>query len=85
MRVHAQGYTEAIDAGVLSVMVSFSSWNGTRDIVNRSLLTDILKGRLGFAGFAVGDWNAHGEVPGVRQHQLPAGHECRAGHVHGSG
>lgn len=61
---HAQGYPAAIDAGALTVMVSFSSWNGVKNHGNKSLLTDVLKGRMGFAGLAVGDWNAHGQIPG---------------------
>jgi beta-glucosidase len=31
---------------------------------NRSLLTDVLKGRMGFQGFVVGDWDGHAQVPG---------------------
>lgn len=62
--IHAQGYVPAIDAGVLTVMASFSSWNGVKITGNRSLLTDVLKGRMGFEGFVVGDWNAHGQIPG---------------------
>lgn len=62
--VHAQGYVPTIDAGVLTVMASFSSWNGVKITGNRSLLTDVLKTRMGFEGFVVGDWNAHGQIPG---------------------
>ena len=69
--VHAQGYRPAIEAGVLSVMVSFSSWNGVRDIASRSLLTEVLKQRMGFAGFVVGDWNAQGKVPGCTDTSCP--------------
>ena len=47
---HAPGYVTAIDAGALTVMVSFSSWNGVKNHGNRSLLTDVLKGRMGFDG-----------------------------------
>ncbi len=61
---HAQGYPAAIDAGALTVMVSFSSWNGVKNHGNPSLLTDVLKGRMGFNGFVVGDWNGHGQVDG---------------------
>jgi beta-glucosidase len=61
---HAQGYVPAIDAGTLTVMASFSSWNGAKMHGNKSLLTDVLKGRMGFEGFVVGDWNGHGQVPG---------------------
>ena len=45
-------------------MGRFSSWNGVKNHGNRSLLTDVLKGRMGFDGLLVGDWNAHGQVPG---------------------
>jgi beta-glucosidase len=64
IRVHAQGYPVAIEAGVMTVMASFSSWQGVKMHGNRSLLTDVLKRRLGFEGFVVSDWNAHGQVPG---------------------
>uniref|UniRef100_UPI00286E2B45 glycoside hydrolase family 3 protein n=1 Tax=Sandarakinorhabdus sp. TaxID=1916663 RepID=UPI00286E2B45 len=62
--VHARGYPAAINAGALTVMASFSSWNGVKNHGNASLLTDILKRRMGFAGLVVGDWNGHGQVPG---------------------
>jgi len=64
VRLHAQGYPPAIDAGALTVMASFSSWNGVKNHGNKSLLTDVLKGRMGFQGLVVGDWNGHGQVPG---------------------
>jgi beta-glucosidase len=62
--VHAAGYYSAIPAGVQTVMASFSSWQGRKLHGDKELLTDILKGRLGFNGFVVGDWNGHGQVPG---------------------
>ncbi|MBB5706410.1 glycoside hydrolase family 3 protein [Sphingopyxis panaciterrulae] len=61
---HAQGYPAAIDAGALTVMASFSSWNGVKTHGNKGLLTDALKGKMGFEGFVVGDWNGHGQVAG---------------------
>ena len=64
VRTHAPGYPAAIDAGALTVMASFSSWNGVKHHGNASLLTDVLKGRMGFAGLVVGDWNGHGQVAG---------------------
>ena len=64
IRTHAQGYPAAIDAGALTVMASFSSWNGVKNHGNATLLTDVLKGRMGFEGLIVGDWNGHGQIPG---------------------
>lgn len=61
---HGAAYPAAIQAGVLSVMASFSSWNGVKAHGNQYLLTDVLKGRMGFAGLVVGDWNGHGQLPG---------------------
>jgi beta-glucosidase len=71
IRVHAQGYPAAIDAGVLTVMASFSSWQGQKMHGNRTLLTDVLKGRMGFDGFVIGDWNGHAQVPGCAKRHCP--------------
>jgi beta-glucosidase len=49
-------YKSAVDAGALAVMASFSSWNGTKMHGQKYLLTDVLKGELGFKGFIVSDW-----------------------------
>ena len=48
----------AIQAGVGSIMVSYSSWNGVKMHGNKYLLTDVLKHELGFRGFLVSDWAA---------------------------
>ncbi len=56
-RLHIAPYLPAIDAGVLTVMASFNSWNGDKAHGHRYLLTDVLKGRLGFAGFIISDWD----------------------------
>lgn len=69
--VHGAGHLAALQAGTQTVMASFSSWNGQKMHGNRSLLTDVLKGRLGFDGFVVGDWNGHGEVPGCSNESCP--------------
>jgi len=57
LRVHGAGYGPAVAAGVLTVMASFNSWNGEKCHASRSLLTDVLKGRMGFDGFVVSDWD----------------------------
>lgn len=55
--LHISPYYEALDEGVLTVMASYSSWNGSKCHGHRFLLTDVLKERLGFEGFIVSDWN----------------------------
>jgi beta-glucosidase len=70
--VHAAGYVPAIEAGLMSVMASYNSWNGEKMHGNRELLTGVLKERMGFQGFVVGDWNGHGQVRGCRATDCPA-------------
>ncbi|HEY2144778.1 MAG TPA: glycoside hydrolase family 3 N-terminal domain-containing protein [Steroidobacteraceae bacterium] len=67
--IHAAGYPAAIKAGAMIVMASYNSWNGVKMHANHYLLTDILKGRLAFDGFVVGDWNAHEEIPGCTKYR----------------
>jgi len=69
--LHAPGYAAAIDAGVQSVMASYNSWHGTKMHANKALLTDVLKGRMGFDGMIMGDWNAHGQIPGCTNGDCP--------------
>ena len=54
-----------------SVMAAFSSWNGAKIHGNKSLLSDVLKQRMGFDGFVVGDWNAQGQLPGCTNTDCP--------------
>jgi beta-glucosidase len=61
---HLPGYVKAVGAGVGSVMVSFSSWNGVKCHINKYLVTDLLKGELGFKGFVVSDWDGVHNVGG---------------------
>jgi len=72
IRLHAAGYPPAIKAGALSVMASFSSWNGAKIHGDKYLLTDVLKERMGFSGFVVGDWNAHGQIDGCTNEDCAA-------------
>ncbi|NJC07306.1 glycoside hydrolase family 3 protein [Polymorphobacter fuscus] len=69
--VQAAGYPPALKAGVQSVMASYSSWQGAKMHGNASLLTGVLKGRMGFGGFVVGDWNGHGQLPGCSPTDCP--------------
>jgi beta-glucosidase len=78
INVHGAGYFGALQAGVLSVMASFNSWNDIADGVDygkmsgsRALLTDALKRKMGFRGFVVSDWNAIGQLPGCSNASCP--------------
>ncbi|MDA8898881.1 exo 1,3/1,4-beta-D-glucan glucohydrolase [Porticoccaceae bacterium] len=64
LELHGQGYHSAIDADVQTVMASFNSWNGEKIHGHRQLLTDVLKGQMGFDGILVSDWNGTGQVQG---------------------
>jgi beta-glucosidase len=77
--VHGAGYLGALDAGVLTVMASFSSWTDSADYVehgkmhgNKTLLTDVLKTRLAFDGLIVSDWDGQAQVPGCTAEDCPA-------------
>jgi beta-glucosidase len=69
--IHAQGYVGGLNAGAQSVMASFNSWHGKKNHGNKYLLTDVLKTRMGFDGFVVGDWNGHGQVKGCSNESCP--------------
>ena len=69
--IHGAGYPPAVEAGVQTVMASFSSWRGVKMHGNKELLTGVLKGRMKFDGFIVGDWNAHGQIPGCTNTDCP--------------
>nr|WP_166180420.1 glycoside hydrolase family 3 protein [Altererythrobacter segetis] len=69
--IHGLPYGPAIENGVATVMVSFSSWQGKKMTGNKSLVTDVLKKRMGFGGFTVSDWNAHGQVEGCTNDSCP--------------
>ncbi len=71
-RVDAAGYPPAIEAGAMIVMASYNSWHGVKMHGNAGLLTGVLKGRFGFDGFVVGDWNAQEEIPGCTKFSCPA-------------
>lgn len=69
--LHARPYPPAIAAGVETIMASFNSINGVKMHGNRALLTDVLRGEMGFTGLVVGDWNAHGQIDGCKVDDCP--------------
>jgi beta-glucosidase len=69
--IHGAGYPVAIEAGVQVIMASFSSVRGEKVHGDHDLLTVALKEDMNFDGFVVGDWNAHGQVPGCSNTSCP--------------
>lgn len=63
-------YKKVIEAGVGSVMVSFSSVDGAKMHCHGPLLNDTLKTDLGFRGFLISDWQAVEKLPGSYPEQL---------------
>ena len=54
-----------------SIMASFSSWGGSKLHGRTDLLTGLLKQHWRFDGPVIGDWNAHGQLPGCTTERCP--------------
>lgn len=54
--VYLPPFEDGVRAGALTVMPAFNTLNGVPCSVNKWLLTDILRGHLGFEGFTISDW-----------------------------
>jgi len=68
-------YKAAIDAGAMSVMTSFNELDGVPSTGNKYLLTDLLRGELGFKGLVVTDYTSINEMVnhGVAANDAEAG------------
>ena len=60
--VYLPPFKAAFDAGALSTMSAFNDLNGVPASGNHHLLTDILRGEWGFAGFVVSDYTSEAEL-----------------------
>lgn len=60
--IHLPPYIDAVNAGVATIMPSYSSWNGLKCSASKYLLTDVLKEELGFEGFLISDYRAIDQV-----------------------
>jgi len=56
--LHLEPYRAAVAAHAGSVMASYSQWQGVWMHANKPMITDVLKGELGFGGFVISDFNA---------------------------
>ena len=70
--IHGQGYVSALGAGVQTVMVSYSSWQGWKMHGHEYLITEVLKKRMDFDGLVVSDWNGIDEVQGCAKDKCAA-------------
>ncbi|MFG1953506.1 glycoside hydrolase family 3 protein [Micromonospora sp. NPDC048830] len=62
--IHLPPFQAAVQRGVGSVMISYSSWNGVKLHGHQYLISTVLKGELGFGGFVVSDWNGIDQIDG---------------------
>ncbi|MGV9247369.1 glycoside hydrolase family 3 protein [Streptomyces sp. NPDC003710] len=69
--VHLAPYRTAVDRGIGSVMPSYSSLDVLGDgrgpvkmHARADMINGVLKGRMGFDGFVISDWNAIDQLPG---------------------
>ena len=60
-------FKQAVENGAKTVMISYNSVNGLKCHGNKHLITDILRGELGFDGIVIGDYNA------IQQITVPGG------------
>ena len=60
--VHMVPFAAAVSAGVAAMMPAFTDLNGVPMTANRALLRDWLRGRLGFDGVVISDYNAIAEL-----------------------
>jgi beta-glucosidase len=56
--LHLRPFHAAVDAGVTTLMASFSDLNGVPATGNEFLMREILRDEWGFDGFVVSDWNS---------------------------
>lgn len=76
--VHLRPFKAAVDAGVVTLMASFSDLNGVPATGNEFLMREILRDEWGFDGFVVSDWNSihqlavHGLTADDRESALAA-------------
>lgn len=70
LEMHGTPYVDAIAAGVGSIMISFSSVNGTQLHGSKYWVTTVLKERLGFDGIVLSDWEAYTRNPGDYDSQV---------------
>jgi beta-glucosidase len=75
-RLAVDQYQPLINSGVATVMISYSQYGTSAATLERvtgshALITDLLKGEMGFAGIVVSDYNAIMKLPGAGSGSYP--------------
>lgn len=70
--IHLAPYYDAIEAGVDTIMISYSSINSEKMHGSSYWIQDVLKDEMGFEGFIISDWNAIHQLPGSFREQIIA-------------
>jgi len=75
--IYLPPFKAAVEAGVSTIMSAFHENGGEPVTASKYLLTDVLKGELGFNGFVISDWDS------VKQllHQSVAANEAEAAEI----
>jgi len=81
--VHLRPFEAAVNAGVATLMASFSDLNGVPATANRFLMRQVLRDEWGFQGFVVSDWDSIRQlaVHGLTAGDLDSAHEAVAAGV----
>ena len=58
MEIYTPAFKAAIDAGVATVMTAYNQVNGEWAGESKYVITDLLRGTLGFKGMVMSDWNS---------------------------
>ena len=68
--IYLQPFRQAVEAGVATLMTSFSDLDGVPATANKPLIDGVLRNDWGFDGLVVSDWNA---IKELIEHGLSAG------------
>ena len=58
MEIYTPAFKAAVDAGVATVMTAYNQLNGEWAGESKYVITDLLRGTLGFKGMVMSDWNS---------------------------
>ncbi|MDP2586670.1 MAG: glycoside hydrolase family 3 protein [Candidatus Komeilibacteria bacterium] len=69
-QIHLEPFRQAVNANVKSIMVGLNSWQGEKISASKYLISDILRGELGFTGLIFSDWYGVYEIERSKYNSL---------------